>query len=403
MSRRLSHWLRGFALAVLALVAAPAHALEPVTVTSEGVIAAGPASETPPLDAAFKEALVTAVLEAARAFVPPERFEREAERLRAELAPRAQSFVLTYRVGGSLARRPSALDPQVQEWVLPVTARIDTTQLRVFLIRAGFVREAGERPSVVIRIRPVGSLATAPPVGALSHLSQAVRSKLESQQFVLVDAALRPGEESEPRSALELARGLGADVGLELDVDWRPNPQTAGTPGGVAEVRARALRSDDGSELAIARFEAAGYDAVRDEAIARALQAVEPQLGQNLGQQLERNWQAQNPGDRPVELELEAVSSLVQVSAVQRALLGSLAASRAELRELHPGGATLQVVSPLSAGALQERLAGLHFDGFALAPVEAGGGRARLRVELAPATPEALAPGPAKIDAPERN
>jgi hypothetical protein len=400
MPRRLSSI--AFAL-VLLFAPVSARALEPVTVTTEGVVAAGAATEAPPREAAFKAALVSAVLEASRAFVPPERFAADAERLRGDLAPRAQGFVLTYQVGGTLARRPSALDPQVQEWVLPITARIDTNQLRAFLVQAGYVRESGERPSVVIRVRPVGALAAAPPVGALSHLSQSLRAKLEAAQFVLVDSALRPGEDSEPRSALELARDVGADVGLELDVDWRPNPQTIGTPGGVAEVRARALRSDDGSELAIARFEAAGYDAIRDEAIARALQAVEPQLGDNLGQQLERNWQAQTPSERPVELELEAVTSLVQVTAVQRALTGSLAARSAELRELRPGAASLQVLSPLSAGALQERLAGLHFDGFALAPVEAGAGRARLRIELAPATPEALAPGPAKIDAPDRN
>ena len=372
MPRRMSRIGIAVLLAGLALIAGPARALEPVNVTSEGVVAAGPAGEAPPRDAAFQAALVSAVLEASRALIPPERFELETERLRGELAPRAQGFVLTYRVGGALARRPSALDPQVQEWVLPVTARIDTNQLRAFLVRTGFIREAGERPSVVIRVRPVGALATAPPVGALSHLTQSVRAKLESQQFVVVDAGLRPGEETEPRSALELARGVGADVGLELDVDWRPNPAAAGSSGGVAEVRARALRSDDGSELAIARFEAAGYDPLRDEALARALLAVEPQLGENLGQQLERNWQAQTPSERPVALELEAVSSLVQVNAVQRALKGSLAASSAELRELRPGGATLEVVSSLSAGALQERLASLPFEGFALLPVEAG-------------------------------
>ncbi len=403
MPRRLKTALLLPALAAWLLGALPALALEPITVTSEGVVAATSASDPPPRDAAFRAALVAAVLEAARTLVPPARFELETEQLRAQLEPKAQSFVLTYRVGGSLARRTSPLDPEIQEWVLPVTARIDTAQLRDFLVRSGFIRDAGERPSLVIRVRSVGELAAAPPVGALSHLTRALRAKLEEQQFVLIEADLRPGEGSEPRSALELARGVGADVGLELDVDWRPNPQTVGVSGGVAEVRARALRSDDGSELGIARFEAAGYHAERDEAIAQALLALEPQLASNLGLQLERNWQAQTPGERPVELELEAVSSLSQVSAVRRALLGTLAAKSAEIRGLQPGGATLQVVSSLSAGGLQERLASLHFDGFALTPVEAGAGRARLRVEIAPSTPEELTPGGAKIDAPDRN
>jgi hypothetical protein len=403
MPRRLTATARGLALAMGLLAAAPALALEPITVTSEGVVAAGASSEAPPRDAAFSAALVAAVLEAARTLVPAERFELETERLRAQLAPQAQSFVLTYRVGGALARRTSPLDPEIQEWVLPISARIDTVQLRAFLLRSGFVRDAGERPSLVIRVRSVGQLAAAPPIGALSHLARTLRAKLAEQQFVLVEADLRPGEANEPKSALELARGVGADVGLELDVDWRPNPQTVEVSGGVAEVRARALRADDGSELAITRFEAAGYDADRDEAITRALLALEPQLALNLGQQLERNWQAQTPGERPVELELEGITSLAQVSAVRRALLGALAAKSAEIRALEPDSATLQVVSSLSAGGLQERLASLHFDGFALTPVEAGAGRARLRVEIAPQAPDALTPGGSKIDAPDRN
>jgi hypothetical protein len=405
MSRRLSpaRLARALALAAALLAARSAFALEPLTVTSEGVVAVSSATEAPPRDAAFKAALVAAVVEASRTLIPPERFPSELERLRAQLEPQAQTFVLTYRVTGTLRKRASALDPGIQEWVLPVTARIDTPELRAYLVRAGFIRDAGERPSLVMRVRPVGELAAAPPVGALSHLGRALRTKLEAQQFVLVEENLRPGEKSEPRSALELARRVGADVGLELEVDWRPNPDAQVAAGGVAEVRARALRADDGSELAIARFEAAGYDVERDEAIGRALAALEPQLAANLGLQLERNWQAQTPGERPVELELEAVSSLTQVDAVRRAILGTLAAKNAELRTLEAGSATLRVVSSLSAGGLQERLASLHFEGFALTPVEAGAGRARLRVEAAPPAAEQLAPGRSEIDAPGRN
>ncbi len=92
-----------------------------------------------------------------------------------------------------------------------------------------------------------------------------------------------------------------------------------------------------------------------------------------------------------------------QVGAVRKALLGPLGATEAEVRELRPSGAILRVVSKLSAGALQERLASLAFDGFALAPVEAGAGRARLRVEARNQAPESLAPGAPQIDAPDRN
>ncbi len=401
MPRRVT--VRALLCALICTVASHALALEPIIVTSEGVVAAGSASDPPPRDAAFRAALVAAVVEASRTLIPPERFGQEAERLHTLLEPQAQTFVLTYRVTSSLRKRVSPLDPEVQEWVLPISARVDTPALRKYLVRAGMIRDAGERPSLVMRVRPVGGLAATPPVGALTSLARTLRGKLEQQQFVLIEADLRPGETTEPRSALELARAVGADVGLELDVDWRPNPDAQVAAGGVAEVRARALRADDGSELAITRFEAAGYDAERDEAIAQALLALEAQLAANLGLQLERNWQAQTPGDRPVDLELEAVSSLAQVDAVRRAVLGTLAAKNADLQTLEAGSATLRVVSSLSAGGLQERLASLQFEGFALTPVEAGAGRARLRVEAAPSAPGELAPGSGQIDAPRRN
>ena len=149
MSRRLSFARLALVFAATLVAAWPALALEPITVTSEGVIAAGSATEPPPRDAAFRAALVAAVVEASRTLIPPERFSSEAERLRAQLEPQAQTFVLTYRVTGALRKRAAALDPEIQEWVLPVTARIDTVQLRAFLVRTGFLREAGERPSLV--------------------------------------------------------------------------------------------------------------------------------------------------------------------------------------------------------------------------------------------------------------
>ena len=138
MPRRLSRRLRDARLAALALCAArPALALEPQTVSSEGVVAAGSSTSR-------------------RRATPPSRprWSRPCSRWRAGSSRRsassarpsacarssgreAQSFVLTYRTGGPLTRRPSKLDPGVSEWVLPVTARIDTNQLRAWLVRTG--------------------------------------------------------------------------------------------------------------------------------------------------------------------------------------------------------------------------------------------------------------------------
>jgi hypothetical protein len=75
-----------------------------LTVTSEGVVAAGGASDPPPRDLAFRAALV-APCSAPRSCRRSASRAR-AERLRAQLEPPAQTFVLTYRVTGTLRRRP---------------------------------------------------------------------------------------------------------------------------------------------------------------------------------------------------------------------------------------------------------------------------------------------------------
>ena len=380
-------------LAALCLwLAGPARALEPVSVSVQGVVSASEIGDTAPRDAAYRAGLVAAVLEAARGLLGNEKYAAETERLRATLAPIAQRFVLTYRIDGGLEKRHSPLDPAVEEYALPITARIDATQLRAALVNEGFLHEAGDRPSLALWVKPAPA-SSGVPATAPTHLEQSVRKSLGDRQFVVVEPALRPGAGVNPASALDLARGTGADVALDLELTWRPANGT--TPGGVAEVRARARRSDDGSELAVARFEGAGYDADPDTAFMHALEAVEPQVGENLALQLQRNWEAvAASSSRPIELGLDAVTSLEQVMSVRRVLLQQLGAKTAEVRELRPHGATLQVVSPLGPGALQEKLASTRFDGFALSPEDAGSGQARLRVEVHPAAPETLSPTP---------
>jgi hypothetical protein len=389
MSRRVTR----AALAALFAVALAgrAGALEPVSVSVQGVVSSAEVGDAAPRDAAYRAGLVAAVLEAAKGILGPDKYALESERLRTTVAPQAQRFVLTYRIDGTLERRHSPLDPAIEEYSLPITARIDATQLRALLVKEGFLHEAGDRPSLALRVRPAPSLVDFP-AGAVTHLEQSVRKSLSERQFVLVEPALRADAGPEGASALELARSTGADVALDLELSWRASTGSS-VPGGVVEVRARARRSDDGSELAVARFEAAGYHADFETAFMRALEAVEPQVGDNVAVQLERNWEAVAATDRPVELGLDAVSSLDQVMAVRRVLLQQLGARSAELRELRPQGATLQVVSPLGPGALQEKLASARFEGFALSPEDAGAGRARLRVEPHPTASETLAPG----------
>jgi len=364
-----------------------AQALEPTTVSVEGVVAITENSEGYLRERALRVALEQAVFEVARLFLSPDSVEFDEERVREALSPRAPSFVLTYRVEGTPRRRTSRLDPSVKEYVLGLTATVDAAPVRAELRSLGLLRSASDRPSVVVHV------VAAPPIfsGAgslLSAFERYVGERLRDEDFVVVEPALRPGAESRVRSALDLAGGVGADLGLDLVVSWTERRLSARVNGGIAEVRGTARRARDGFEVASARFEAPAYHPDLDEAFVRAVEAVQVQLVENLILQLSRNWGAMAQDDEPVTLQLFNVSSYVQVEAVQDTLRNVLGASGARLQGLGPYHAELLVEGPLSAGALQDRLAAVTFDGFRLEPVRVERDRVDLRV-VAPEPAEA--------------
>jgi hypothetical protein len=362
-----------------------ARALEPTTVSVEGVVAITEESEGYLRERALRVALEEAVFEVARLFLSPDSVEFDEERVREALSPRAPSFVLTYRVEGTPRRRISRLDPSVQEYVLGLTATVDAAPVRGELRSLGLLRSAGDRPSVVVYV------VAAPPIfsGAgslLSAFERYVGERLRGEGFVVVEPSLRPGAESRSRSALDLARSVGADLGLDLVVSWTERRLSARVNGGIAEARGTARRARDGFEVASARFDAPAYHPDLDEAFVRAVEAVQVQLLENLIQQLGRNWGAMAQDDEPVTLQLSNVSSYVQIEAVQDRLKNVLGASEARLQGLGPYHAELLVEGPLSAGALQDRLAAVAFDGFRLEPVQVERDRVDLRV--VPSEPE---------------
>ena len=123
------------------------------------------------------------------------------------------------------------------------------------------------------------------------------------------------------------------------------------------------------------------------------VEALEDQLARNLLMQLDRNWRALSPDDAPVYLRLSNVSSYRQIEAVRRLMSDVLGADRAQVLSLGPRSAELVFQGPLSAGALQERLAAVPFDGFRLEPVEVRRDRVELRVaRIGPAAAAAARP-----------
>jgi hypothetical protein len=292
--------------------------------------------------------------------------------------------VLTYRITGSLQRRPSAENPAVEELVLPLNATVDARRVREFLAGSGLLEPvAQERPSLALRVQPAAGLDPRRAAGPLAALRQQLIQAFEARELVVIEPALRATPLTGDESALDLARALGADVGLEVAVDWRPGG-SGGVRGGIAEVSIQVRRASDGAALALARFEGAGYHPAPEEALLRALEAVRPQLVDNVALQLSQNWDELTRTAGPVEVQLLDVTSLLQVDAVRTALEGPLAAQSVELSELRPGGALLRVSARLSPGALQDRLAASTFEGFQLEAVAVDSERVSLRVRPAP-------------------
>ena len=380
---------RPLLIAALLLVAAqPALALEPTTVKVEGRAPFEPGRAGRATQAALDNALEEAVMEVARLYLPERVLATPGteERVRESLGPRAPAFVLTYRRRGAPVARPSRDQPGLEEMVLELTATVDAAQVRSALASLGLLEAENERPSVALAVR--GSSSPAPPEGLFNPFAQYLIQALEDRGYVVVDPALHAGGGRE-QGGLDLARSLGTDVGVDVAIGWLPQ-QGGAPPGGTAEVRLVGFRARDGARLLSSRFDAPAYHDDFEQALLRALEALQSQVADNLILQLDRNWRALARDDGAVVLRLLNVSSFRQVEAVQRQLMDVLGARRADLVEIGPQSAEVRVSSPLSAGALQNRLAAASYQGFELEPVQVSSRGVSLRIDPS-TTPDAPA------------
>ncbi|MCE2392597.1 MAG: hypothetical protein J4G09_14155 [Proteobacteria bacterium] len=410
--------MSGLLLAAAILSALPAGAFPTAGRLNVDVEGVAPAVEDRAPRASLEvAALLEAVLEAVRQQTSPADYEARAEEFREALAGRTTQFLLTYRITGSPFLRPATPDPGedlegrpadpeieaepalewpefeesgAEEWVLPLNATIDTRRLREYLTGRGLLVAWDARPSVVLDVRGSAGLDPGEAAGPLAELRRYLVRALERGEVVVVEPGVRGTPLSGEEDALDLARALGADIGLEVGVRWWPTG--TGTSGGVAEVSVRARRASDAADLALSRFQGAGYHELAPEALQRALEAVRDQVAENVLLQLSRNWSELARSSGPVDAVLLDVSSLVHVDAVRSAIEFGLDAEEAVLSELGPRRARLRVTAQLSAGALQDRLTAMAFDGFRLQPVEVSPDQIVMRVRAEPSAAEA-APG----------
>jgi hypothetical protein len=380
------------ALVSLALVAAGtarAQRIEAVNIEVEGMVSAAVGAPPPSRDALLRAALLEAVVEVARRMLAPATFEAQQQAIRAALEPKASGFVLTFRPG-QMHQRESPLQDDVLEFFQPVAATVDARRVRAFLGPAGWPPLDATRPSLVLCVLPAAGFDSAEGEAALERLRRFVANELELREFILIEPGVREGAPACDLGALGLARELGADLGIELRVQGRAQPGGRAPGSAIAEVEISARRTGDAGELALGRFQGVGHHDAPAEAMARALEAAQVQVVDNLVLQLTRNWQEIAAAAGPVELVLVGVTGLSQVLSVKELVEARLGADQAELFELGPGTASLRVDASLSPGALQDRLAAARFDGFSLEPVEATAGRVELRVREAPDEPDQI-------------
>lgn len=350
-----------FAWVWIALSPGAAPAVEPVQVRVAGSIEVTGENRYSARAQAFDQALLEAVLAVAREMLPQATFELEEQRLRVDLVPVAARSVLNYRPESAMEIQNDPGPPERTLFVVPIVATVDAAQVRERLSELGYLGGGARRPSVALVVRAVES-----PELPLDAFEQTLRRSLSAQGYTLVRPALRPGRGRVPPTAPELARALGADVAVDVEVLWRARRMGAGVVGGDARVQVRAERASDGSELARLTFETPAYHRDAAEATARALEALEEQVVRNLLLQLDRNWQVLDQPQGPLRLILVNVREFAEVDAVREALTELIGADGAKLRLLGPLRAEFELSSTLSPGSLQDRLVRTGFPGFEL-------------------------------------
>jgi hypothetical protein len=386
----------GALLALLAPCLEGARAVQPTAVRVEAAVELDDTNRATGRDRAFQAALVEAVLEVARTQLRRPLADEEETALREALGPGAATAVATYRIEPGFGPRPRAGDALQEEYALALTATVDADQVHTQLAAIGWLAPRSERPSVVLLARlqePEDPESPFAP-GLLQSFQGRLEQRLAGEGFVVVEPALRASPGSQSEGALVLARAVGADIAVDVGVKWLARPAGSGSPGGSIQVRLRAFRTQDASELAASRFDAPAYHARPAEAQARALEAVESQLAENLVLQLQRNWSELARDAGPIRLVLQDVSGLAQVDGVREALLDSLGAREVALLRLGPRSAALRVRVEFSPGALQDRLSALTFEGFQLEPRSVSPDQVEMRVVAAALEPEPAGSAP---------
>jgi len=214
----------------------------------------------------------------------------------------------------------------------------------------------------------------------LRVLENAFMDRMEKSGFAFVDAEVLSGkvrlESVGADPNVQQAREVGRLTGAEVVVVGRAVAKPLGTlaiEGGtlhasVANVSARAVRTDTGEVIAVAEFTGkAGKGFEQATAGRNALSEAGRQLAADLFSKIGKVWAREQSGQKRVSLTVRGVDDYARVAAFKNALVTSVRGVKdVQERSLEEGKAEMEVLLSGTSQAFATELATRRFQGFAV-------------------------------------
>lgn len=213
----------------------------------------------------------------------------------------------------------------------------------------------------------------------LRVLENAFMDRMERSGFAFVDAEVLSGKvkleavgaDPNAQQAREVGRLTGAEVVVIGRAVARPlgsMPVEGGTfHSAVANVSARAVRSDTGEIIAVAEFTGkAGKGFEQATAGRNALSEAGRQLAGELFARIGKVWTREQSGQKRVALTVKGIEDYARVAAFRNALGSVRGVKDVQERSMESGKAELEVLVSGTSQAFAAELATRRFQGFAV-------------------------------------
>lgn len=327
---------------------------------------------------AVANGLSSAVNQIALTLVPPESVTRDFQKFSTLLAGKADEFVSTYKV---LSENQAGESYRV---MLQVTVSSDSLRERLAGIQTAPSQEAAPRAKVLFLISEQNLQDINPrfwwgegedPVSARAEEAMAERMRAAGFEViehgndvpdVALEAAIIFQPDLDNREALDIGKSFLADLVIvgKAMVYKVPDTMEEEVPSFNATVTARALRVDNGEEIASVLESVVQKHPDDAEGGMSTLMAAGAQTGENLADRIAPVWQqAVNPADA-IELAVTGARNLGNFIRFRKALTDIPGVQSIHMRETRPDQAFIEVDYQGPAQGLAEALQSLSFQLF---------------------------------------